>query len=46
MTESTSLILRAEFFNAFNHTQFSALNGNVITANFPRIMQFTGKFQF
>jgi hypothetical protein len=55
ITESTTLILRAEFFNAFNHTQFGSVDGNVndgtnfgrvTTANSPRIMQFAGKFQF
>jgi hypothetical protein len=55
VTESTSLILRAEFFNAFNHTHFGSVQGNVsdttnfgrvTTANSPRIMQFAGKFQF
>ena len=38
MTETTSLILRAEFFNAFNHTQFGAVDGNVSdTTNFGRV---------
>ena len=55
VTESTTFILRAEFFNAFNHTQFGSVEGNVndttnfgrvTTANSPRILQFAAKFQF
>jgi hypothetical protein len=29
LTERVSLEFRAEFFNLFNHTQFSAVNGNI-----------------
>ena len=29
LTETTRLEFRAEFFNLFNHTQFSAVNGNI-----------------
>jgi hypothetical protein len=55
VTESTRLIFRSEFFNAFNHTQFGAVDGNVADGtNFgrvtiaaaPRVLQFALKFQF
>jgi hypothetical protein len=55
VTEATRVIFRTEFFNAFNHTQFGAVDGNeadgtnfgrVTTAAAPRILQFALKFQF
>jgi hypothetical protein len=52
ITESTSLELRAEFFNIFNHAQFNNPSGNFSSSNFgvvtsardPRIGQFSMKF--
>jgi hypothetical protein len=54
ITESTSLQLRAESFNVFNHTNFSGIDnglsdgtfGQATSAHEPRIMQFSGKFYF
>jgi hypothetical protein len=57
LTESKSLLFRAEAFNVFNHTQFNgptAVDGNigsstwgqVISAAAPRIMQGAIKFSF
>jgi hypothetical protein len=52
ITESTSVEIRAEFFNLFNHTQFNNPSGNYSSDNFgvvtsardPRIGQFSAKF--
>jgi hypothetical protein len=52
ITESTSVEIRAEFFNLFNHTQFNNPSGNFSSGNFgvvtsardPRIGQFSAKF--
>ncbi|HEU4766037.1 MAG TPA: carboxypeptidase regulatory-like domain-containing protein [Pyrinomonadaceae bacterium] len=53
--EATNLEFRAEFFNAFNHPQFSPPNQNVSAATFgvitstsvnPRIIQFALKANF
>jgi hypothetical protein len=52
--ESMSVEFRAEFFNAFNHTQFlkvdnaggSSTFGQVITDRGPRLIQFGLKFYF
>jgi hypothetical protein len=57
VSESRSLELRLEAFNAFNHAQFYgpvAVNGNISSANFgeivsaapPRLVQLAGKFVF
>jgi hypothetical protein len=58
ITEGATLLFRAEFFNAFNHAQFSAPSGNqldVSKANFgqitstsvnPRLIQFALKYAF
>jgi hypothetical protein len=57
VSESRSLELRLEAFNAFNHAQFygpAAVNGNISSANFgeivsaapPRLVQLAGKFVF
>lgn len=54
LTESKALQFRGEFFNAFNHAQFNAPNGNflnsafglVTSANAPRIGQVALKFLF
>jgi hypothetical protein len=56
ITESTGFIVRFEFFNIFNHTQFdpSGINTNVNSSRFgqeraahdPRIIQLAGKFYF
>jgi hypothetical protein len=55
ITESKTLELRFEAFNAFNHAQFMNPGGNfnsqasfgVVTgANAPRILQVAGKFRF
>ncbi len=53
ITETTNLEFRAEFFNIFNHAQFSSLNGDIL-GNFgqvtgarpPRIGQVALKFSF
>ena len=52
ITENTSLMIRAEFFNLFNHAQFSNPNGNYASSRFgtvtsakdPRIGQVSAKF--
>jgi hypothetical protein len=52
ITESTSFMIRGEFFNIFNHTQFnnpvgnfsSSQFGEVTTARAPRIGQISAKF--
>jgi hypothetical protein len=52
ITESMVVELRAEFFNIFNHAQFTNPNGNFSSSNFgvvtsardPRIGQFSLKF--
>jgi Carboxypeptidase regulatory-like domain len=54
VSERARFELRADSFNTFNHTQFSAFNQNVSAANFgfttatqdPRDFQFGGKFIF
>jgi hypothetical protein len=54
ITGETSLALRAEFFNLFNHAQFMSPVGNFIANNFgqvtaardPRIGQVSAKFVF
>ena len=56
ITEQTRIELRFEFFNLFNHTQFSpnSLNTNINSVNFgrdqsalaPRIIQLAAKFYF
>ena len=54
ITESTNLQLRAEFFNIFNHAQFTNPDGNFTDSTFglvtsarpPRIGQLAIKFQF
>jgi hypothetical protein len=58
ITEGATLLFRAEFFNAFNHAQFSAPSGNqldVSKSNFgqitstsvnPRLIQFALKYVF
>jgi Carboxypeptidase regulatory-like domain len=51
ITESTSLLIRAEFFNLFNHAQFNNPNGNFSSSRFgtitsardPRIGQVSAK---
>jgi hypothetical protein len=51
-TESIGFEIRAEFFNIFNHTQFTNPNGNINSSQFgqvtsardPRIGQLSGKF--
>ena len=55
-TESTSMLLRFEFFNLFNHTQFDAAGAstNIASGNFgrstrardPRLIQLAAKFYF
>jgi len=53
-TEGTSLQMRAEAFNVFNHTNFDGIDDGLTDGNFgqatnthePRIMQFSGKFYF
>ena len=50
--ESMAFEVRAEFFNIFNHTQFSSPNGNFTSSQFgvvtsardPRIGQISAKF--
>ena len=52
--ESAQLQIRAEFFNAFNHTQFNGPNGNIQSSRFgyigsakdPRIGQVAVKLIF
>ncbi len=54
ITERTALQLRGEFFNIFNHTQFSSPNGNFASSTFgavtsaqaPRIGQVSMRFTF
>lgn len=54
LTEAKKLELRAEFFNAFNHTNFNMPQGNIINQSFglvtsamdPRIGQVAIKFIF
>jgi len=54
ITERTSIQVRAEFFNIFNHTQFNGPNGNFSASNFgavtsardPRIGQVSARFTF
>jgi hypothetical protein len=54
LTERTSLQIRGEFFNTFNHAQFGGVTGNflsstfgyVTSANAPRIGQVAAKFIF
>jgi carboxypeptidase family protein len=54
LNERTMLEFRAEFFNLFNHTQFSSVNGNIDNSTFgsvlaaqqPRIGQFSLKLNF
>ena len=54
LTESKKMEFRAEFFNVFNHTQFSLPSGNILSSNFgfvtsanaPRIGQLALKFYF
>lgn len=54
LTERSSLQLRADFFNAFNHAQFNQPDGNINHSTFGeinsaglgRIIQFATKLQF
>ncbi|MFB3776642.1 MAG: carboxypeptidase regulatory-like domain-containing protein [Bryobacteraceae bacterium] len=54
ITERHTVQFRAEFFNAFNHTQFNLPNTNVGSANFgritgsrdPRLIQLALKYMF
>ena len=54
ITEAVALQFRAEFFNLFNHTQYSAVNtalgasafGQVTSARDPRITQLAMRFLF
>jgi hypothetical protein len=57
VTESTTLEIRFEMFNAFNHAQFfgaSSVDGNISSATFgyvthaapPRVSQVAAKFSF
>jgi hypothetical protein len=54
ITETTSLELRAEFFNLFNHAQFTSVQGGFSSSQFgqvtaaapPRIGQVSAKFVF
>jgi hypothetical protein len=54
ITERQTLVFRAEFFNAFNHTNFMTVNvnidsgsaGQVTSAHDPRQIQLGGKFYF
>ena len=49
-----NLVLRFEYFNVFNHTQFNNIDqnsgdgnfGQVTTAYDPRTLQLGGKFHF
>lgn len=53
-TESTNLELRFEAFNAFNHTQFTTLNTNIVSSGFgkftaareSRVIQLGARFSF
>jgi hypothetical protein len=53
-SERLNLEFRAEFFNVFNHTQFSSVDGNFLSSTFgqaihaqdPRIGQLALKFNF
>jgi hypothetical protein len=52
VTESTSFEIRGEFFNIFNHAQFTNPSGNITNSSFgnvtsardPRIGQVSAKF--
>jgi len=54
LTEHVGLLIRAEFFNAFNHAQFGNPGGNISSDNFgivtsaraPRIGQVSAKVQW
>jgi hypothetical protein len=53
IAENQSLEFRAEFFNAWNHTQFSAVSsgsgttfGQVAGARSPRLVQLALKYYF
>lgn len=54
ITEHTSLQIRAEFFNIFNHAEFQEPDTNISSGTFgqvtstydPRIIQFGGRFTF
>jgi hypothetical protein len=56
ITESTRIELRFEFYNLFNHTQFSSSGvttdinsvnfGRILAANDPRLIQLAAKFYF
>jgi hypothetical protein len=57
ITESTRMELRFEFYNVFNHTQFSTSNmstdinagsafGQIVAAQSPRLIQLAAKFFF
>jgi hypothetical protein len=55
ITEHTSLQLRFEFFNLFNHTQFGSANTTLgpnfgqissVRGGSPRVIQLGGRFQF
>ena len=56
VTESTRIELRIEFYNVFNHTQFSPNGivtdisdprfGRELAANAPRLIQLAAKFYF
>ena len=54
ITERINTEFRAEFYNAFNHTEFQNIDGNFSNSTFgqvlrlrdPRVMQFALKFLF
>ncbi|MGA2629582.1 MAG: carboxypeptidase-like regulatory domain-containing protein [Terriglobia bacterium] len=54
ITESTKIELRFEFFNLFNHTQFTSVGTNINSSTFgrataaldPRLIQLAAKFYF
>ncbi len=54
ITESTKIELRFEFFNFFNHTQFTSVGGDINSSTFgratsardPRLIQLAAKFVF